>query len=431
MRALLPVILVLTLFAAGLAAAAECPGNPGALGTSRTVVVDPVEHPRLGVMQYHESLPLQDHEVVLTFDDGPLPPRTNRILDILAGECVKATFFMVGRMALTYPDVARRVEAAGHTVGTHSQNHPLRLDKMSLINAEREINEGIASVTAALGEPPAPFLRIPGLARTNAIDRYLASQNLLTWSADFPADDWTRISPAQVYTRALQRIEANGKGILLLHDIQARTVEALPDLLHELKRRGYHIVHVTPATPERPKTVTEPSQWIAHAHGRQTWPGSVIVLPQPSQTTFGNNQPLDVRPAVAAPIQQRGRPVLHPLQVPQPSDPVWPRGFSGSQAVLATTHSPLPAANPAVSYPETSFAPSLQGNTSLIVPPEPDALDILSPPLETRAPGASAETQSIPATPLVAPRDPVSTAPPLMTPPDLVSTAKMPHGPFP
>ena len=384
MRSLLLVVLAMTLFAAGLAAAAECPGNPRALGTSRTVVVDPVEHPRLGVMQYHESLPLEDHEVVLTFDDGPLPPRTNRILDILASECVKATFFMVGRMALTYPDVARRVVAAGHTVGTHSQNHPLRLDKMSLINAEREINEGIASVTAALGEPPAPFLRIPGLARTNAIDHYLASQNLLTWSADFPADDWTRISPAQVYTRALQRIEANGKGILLLHDIQAKTVEALPDLLHELKRRGYHIVHVTPATPERPKTVTEPSQWIAHAHGHQTWPGSVIV-PQPSQTTFGNNQPLDVRPAVPAPIQQRGGPVLRPVQVPQPSDAVWPRGFSGSQTVLATTHSPLPATNPAVSYPETSFAPSLQGS-SLIVPPEPDASDMASPLLETSRP---------------------------------------------
>jgi len=428
MRSLLLVVLAMTLFAAGLAAAAECPGNPGALGTSRTVVVDPVEHPRLGVMQYHESLPLQDHEVVLTFDDGPLPPRTNHILDILASECVKATFFMVGRMALTYPDVARRVEAAGHTVGTHSQNHPLRLDKMPLIKAEREINEGIASVTAALGEPPAPFLRIPGLARTNAIDRYLASQNLLTWSADFPADDWTRISPAQVYTRALQRIEANGKGILLLHDIQAKTVEALPDLLHELKRRGYHIVHVTPATPERPKTVTEPSQWIAHAHGRQTWPGSVIVLQQPSQTTFGNNQPLDVRPAVAAPIQQRGGPVLRPVRVPQPSDAVWPRGFSGSQAVLATTHSPLPAPNPAVSYPETSFAPSVQGNTSLIVPPEPDAM--ASAPLETRAPADSAAPQS-PATPLLAPRDPVSTAPPLMRPRDWVSTAKMPHGPFP
>jgi peptidoglycan/xylan/chitin deacetylase (PgdA/CDA1 family) len=367
MRGLLPILLALTLFAAGPAAAAECPGNPQALGTSRTVVVDPVEHPRLGLMQYRESLPLEDHEVVLTFDDGPLPRRTNRVLDILASECVKATFFMVGRMAVTYPDVARSVEAAGHTVGTHSQNHPLRLDKMSLINAEREINEGIASVTAALGEPPAPFLRIPGLARTNAIDRYLASQNLLTWSADFPADDWTRISPAQVYSRALQRIEANGKGILLLHDIQAKTVEALPALLHELKRRGYRIVHVMPATPERPKTATKPSQWTVHAHGRQISPGSFIeaVVPLPGQTSFGTIQPFDARPAIAAPM------------------------------------------------------------------PEPDALDMMSSHVETQAPGDSAATQSIPATPLLAPGDPVSTVPPLLVPRDPMSTARMPHGAFP
>jgi peptidoglycan-N-acetylglucosamine deacetylase len=66
-----------------------------------------------------------------------------------------------------------------------------------------------------------------------------------------------------VYSRALQRIEAKGKGILLLHDIQARTVEALPALLHELKRRGYQIAHVAPATSDRPKTATMPSQWIA------------------------------------------------------------------------------------------------------------------------------------------------------------------------
>ena len=121
---------------------------------------------------------------------------------------------------------------------------------------------------------------------------------------------------------------------------------------------------------------------------------------------------------------------MRPLQVP--SQVLWPRGFSGSQAALATAHSLLPAPNPAsFSYPETSFAPSVQGNTSLIVPPEPDALDMASPLLETRAPGDSAATQSIPATPLMAPRDPVNTAPPLMTPRDLVSTAKMPHGPFP
>ena len=81
----------------GTADAEQCP--PGALGVSRTLVVDPNEHSRVGSMQYPETLPLNDHEVVLTFDDGPLPRYTNRILETLASECVKATFFMVGQMA--------------------------------------------------------------------------------------------------------------------------------------------------------------------------------------------------------------------------------------------------------------------------------------------------------------------------------------------
>jgi peptidoglycan/xylan/chitin deacetylase (PgdA/CDA1 family) len=435
MQGLIQAVVAATLLTAGAAVAAECPGNPDALGTSRTIVVDPIGHPRLGSMQYHESLPLEDHEVVLTFDDGPLPPRTNHVLDILASECVKATFFMVGKMATTYPHVARAVLAAGHTVGTHSQTHPLRLHKMPLAKAEEEINGGIVSVTAALGEPPAPFFRIPGLARTNAIDQYLASQNLETWSADFPADDWTKISPAQVYTRALQRIEANGKGILLLHDIQARTVEALPTLLHELKRRGYRIVHVVPATPDLPQTATVPSQWIMHAHGHQIWPASFVeaedtaVLPAPSPASFGPAQPFDVHAAVT--MKERGRPVFRPGQAPQPLDAAWPRGFSEEQAPLATARSILPAPNPnSFSFPETSPTPWLQRKTvlvpsqtkaSLIVPPEPDGLALLirRSLLETRAPDEPATTQSTPATPpRLAPRDPVS-------------TANLPHGAFP
>jgi peptidoglycan-N-acetylglucosamine deacetylase len=475
MQGLTPVVLAVALLAAGtagVAVGAECPGNPDALGTSRTIVVDPIEHPRLGSMQYRESLPLEDHEVVLTFDDGPLPPRTNHILDILAHECAKATFFMVGQMATTYPDVARKVLAAGHTVGTHSQNHPLRLHKMPLAKAEQEIDQGIVSVTAALGEPTAPFFRIPGLARTNAIDQYLASENLMTWSADFPADDWTKISPAQVYSRALQRIEANGKGILLLHDIQAKTVEALPALLHELKRRGYHIVHVVPATPDRPKTATAPSQWIMHARGRQVWPASFVeaedaaVLPAPSPASFGAVQPFDARPAVS--MQPRGRPVFRPGQAPQAPAADWPSGFSEAQAPLAIARSILPAPNPnSFSYPETSPTPWLHRKAlrpvllapqaSLapipvtsqapltqapliqapliqhpvaqvpvvtqapqIVPPETDALALLIKRSlqETQAPNEPGTTQSIPVTPRLAPRDPVS-------------TANMPHGAFP
>src|SRR6201996_1766054 len=101
------------------ALAADCPGHPDAIGTERTLVVDPREHPRIGTMQYPETLPLRDHEGVLTFDDGPLPPNSDQILAILASQCVKANFFLIGEMAHTYPDGVRKLVDAGHTVGTH------------------------------------------------------------------------------------------------------------------------------------------------------------------------------------------------------------------------------------------------------------------------------------------------------------------------
>jgi peptidoglycan/xylan/chitin deacetylase (PgdA/CDA1 family) len=247
------------------ASAADCPGNPGALGTSRTLVVEPREHPRIGTMQYAETLPLQDHEVVLTFDDGPLPPHSNQVLDILAAQCVKATFFIIGRMARSFPEGVRRVRDAGHSIGTHTQNHPLSMNRMPIERARQEIDDGIAATTAALGDGGGlPFFRIPGLLRAEAVEDYLASKGIQTWSADFPADDWRHVSSGRVYDLAMKRLEAKGKGILLLHDIQARTVAALPRILHELKARGYRIVHVVPATPELPKTPTEPQQWQLH-----------------------------------------------------------------------------------------------------------------------------------------------------------------------
>src|SRR3977135_3027524 len=171
--------------------AANFPGHPDALGTSRTLVVDPREHPRIGTMQYPETLPLEDHEVVLTFDDGPLPRNSNQVLEILAAQCVKATFFTIGRMALAYPDGVRKLRAAGHSIGTHTQDHPLGMDRMSIERAKQEIDDGIASVKSALGDDAAlaPFFRIPGLARADAVEEYLASQGIQTWSADFLADD--------------------------------------------------------------------------------------------------------------------------------------------------------------------------------------------------------------------------------------------------
>jgi len=254
---------MLTCAAAQSAQAADCPDHPDAIGTSRTLVVDPREHPLIGTMQYAKTLPLADHEVVLTFDDGPLPKYSYQILDILAAQCVKATFFLVGRQANANPEGVRKVRDAGHTIATHTQNHPSNMQRLPIDRARKEIEDGIASVTAALadGTAPAPFVRIPGLARADAIEEYTESKGIQLWSADFPADDWRHVSSQRVYDLAIQRIEAKGKGILLLHDIQPRTVAALPRILRELKARGYRIVHVVPATPERPATPTEPEQW--------------------------------------------------------------------------------------------------------------------------------------------------------------------------
>jgi len=268
--------------------AADCPGHPDALGTSRTLVVDPREHPHIGSMQYQETLPLRDHEVVLTFDDGPLPKYSNQVLRILADECIKATFFVIGSQVKANPEGVRKLVAAGHTVGTHSQNHPLTFKRMPIEKAEAEINAGIASTTAAMTDPSAlaPFFRIPGLERSTVVEDYLASRGIQVWSADFPADDWRHISPDRVYQLAIQRLEAKHKGVLLLHDIQQRTTLALPKIIRDLKARGYHIVHVVPATADQPATPTKPSEWQSHPQPEQPLiayvPNLTEMLPVPA-----------------------------------------------------------------------------------------------------------------------------------------------------
>ncbi|MFT4121802.1 polysaccharide deacetylase family protein [Bradyrhizobium sp.] len=281
--------------ASSAALAADCPGHPDALGTSRTLVVDPREHPRIGTMQYRETLPLRDHEVVLTFDDGPLPKYSNQVLQILADECIKATFFIIGQQAKANPEGVRKLVAAGHTVGTHSMNHPLTFNKMPIDKAETEINGGIQWTSAAMTDPSklAPFFRIPGLMRAEGVENYLISRGIQVWSADFPADDWRHISSDRVYQLAIQRLEAKGKGVLLLHDIQARTVAALPRIIRDLKARGYRIVHVVPATADRPATPTTAVEWLLHPPTETVpiarWPGvpnfvftQTRTLPAPS-----------------------------------------------------------------------------------------------------------------------------------------------------
>jgi peptidoglycan/xylan/chitin deacetylase (PgdA/CDA1 family) len=329
--------------AAQAASAADCPGHPDAIGTSRTIVVDPRAHPIIGTMQYGKTLPLEDHEVVLTFDDGPLPKYSNQILDILAAHCAKATFFLVGSQAHANPEGVRKVRDAGHTVATHSQNHPTGMDRLPLDRSRQEIEQGIASVTAALadGTAPAPFLRIPGLRTNDGIEQFAASKGLQIWSADFPADDWRNVSANRVYDLAIKRLEAKGKGILLLHDIQPRTVAALPRILHELKVRGYRIVHVVPATPDRPATPTEPQQWLLHPASEM-----VAVSRWPKVPKF----------ALAGPAA---------LPVPALSDLDWHTTGLGVRAVRRGRGVPLPSVAP---WPRQTTLPPAGTLAALPVP---------------------------------------------------------------
>jgi peptidoglycan/xylan/chitin deacetylase (PgdA/CDA1 family) len=328
----------------------NCPGHPDAIGTSRTLVVDPRAHPRIGSMQYPETLPLDDHEVVLTFDDGPLPRNSNQVLQILADNCIKATFFEIGEQARANPEGIRKLIDAGHTVGSHSQRHPLTFHKMSEEQAKQEIEAGIASIKAGMTDPNAlaPFFRIPGLLRAPPVEAYLESQGIQTWSTDFLADDWHRISSAKVHDLAMKRLDEMGKGILLLHDIQPRTVGALPKILHDMKERGYRIVHVVAATLELPATPTEPEQWQLHPPSESVpiarWPklpnfvyAEAEMLPVPAASDFDL-----VEGGLSLALMPSDR--NHRRGVPLPKEAPWPRLADPTQVAAIAAAMPVPAA---------------------------------------------------------------------------------------
>ncbi|MFH1557818.1 MAG: polysaccharide deacetylase family protein [Pseudomonadota bacterium] len=285
---------------------AACPGNPDALGTSRIVKIDPKQTPFFGRLQYKQTVPLQKGEVILTFDDGPLPPMTHRVLDALAANCVKATFFSVGRMASTYPTVLQEVYEAGHTIGSHSQTHPLIFPKLTHPAGIGEIEQGFASVNAGLapiGAHTVPFFRFPGLGRTKFYEAYTQEHGIAVFSVDLVADDWMHLKPDEVLKRALDRLEARGSGILLLHDIQPSTAVMLPTLLHELKTRGFKVVHMIygegpDAVAALPAAVSAAGTVAKPASAKPVAAQSATSHPA-AQATFGAPAAAQARPTTA------------------------------------------------------------------------------------------------------------------------------------
>ena len=232
------------------AQATSCP-RPGTLGTARILAVDAAATPRVGLKSFPQTLPLADHEVVLTFDDGPWPPTTSRVLAALAQECVRATFFLIGRNASSHPDLVRRAAAAGHSVGSHTWSHP-SLKRIRPEAAVEQIDHGISAVETALhgkATTPAPFFRFPGFESTQATLDLLQSRGIVVFGTDLWASDWNKMTPRQELTLITERLNAAGKGIILFHDTKAQTAAMLPAFLRYLRDHGYHVVHVIPAEP--------------------------------------------------------------------------------------------------------------------------------------------------------------------------------------
>jgi peptidoglycan/xylan/chitin deacetylase (PgdA/CDA1 family) len=229
--------------------AADCP-RPGTLGTSRVLAVDPAQYPRVGTKSFPETLPLNDKEIVLTFDDGPAAT-TATVLKALRDECVHATFFMVGKGAREMPAMVKRVAAEGHTLGHHSWSHGY-LARIGFAAAKEEIDRGIAADNAALAGNPgqthtAPFFRFPYFESTPELLNYVQSKHYAVFGADFWASDWEPMTPEVQLKLLIGRLEAVRKGILLLHDPRAQTAAMLPAFLRYLREHGYRVVHIVPA----------------------------------------------------------------------------------------------------------------------------------------------------------------------------------------
>ena len=217
--------------------------NPDALGVSRVVEVDTTGGPGFGFEHFKQLDFLADKEVVLTFDDGPWPGNTPAVLKALADECTKAIFFPIGKHATYHPEILRQVAAAGHTIGAHTWSHAnLNAKKITDQQAKDEIEKGYSAVKLALGAAPSPFFRFPELQHGPAAMAYLQQRNVAMFSCDLDSFDFRAKNADQIVNTVMTKLDKLGKGIILMHDFQKHTAEALPTLLRRLKAGGYKVV---------------------------------------------------------------------------------------------------------------------------------------------------------------------------------------------
>ena len=226
--------------------------NPDALGLSRIVQIDTTGGPAFGTEHFKQYDFLRDKEIVLTFDDGPWPENTPMVLKALQDNCLKATFFEIGEHATWAPQISKELGEAGMTVGSHTWSHKDLAKNPYASNidlAKQEIEMGVSAVHMAVDGPIAPFFRFPDLQMPPDLLAYLGTRNIATFSTDIDTFDFKIRKPEEVIKSVMTKLAKNGKGILLMHDFQHATAEAMPELLRQLKAAGYKVVHMVPKEP--------------------------------------------------------------------------------------------------------------------------------------------------------------------------------------
>ena len=376
------------------AADAETCPRAGTLGVSRTVEIDTTGGPGFGMEHYKAYDFLQEKEVVLTFDDGPQKYTTEAVLKALADECVKATFFSIGKMALGYPQIIRDVEKAGHTVGTHTWSHKALAKLKTFDEGKDEIERGISAVHRAVGGPVAPFFRFPTLVDTPEAVAYLGKRNIAMFSTDIDSVDYKRQTPDHLVKSLMHKLDKRGKGILLMHDIHKTTAKALPMILAQLKAKGYKIVHMTAKSPVT--TLAEYDQAIEKDAKGLPQVGAERPLSSIVKTVGGTSPPSQAE----APSGNE------PEGLPTETEP-------DESAASAPAAAPLPA------FPSTPSATTPQPSTPAAAP-SPGKQSSVAPPAAAVAEQEAAVVAPAP----VASSLPTATASPVATVPSAANAAR-------
>lgn len=204
-------------------------------GVSREVTIDPGA-------QLPVDGNLKDGEIALTFDDGPDPVITTKILNILKKYEVKAVFFQIGIFAQNHPEMAKEILAQGHSLGSHSWDHS-DLAALPLNEAIANLVRGHEAVEKASGPHfHTPFFRFPKFSDSNELKKAVSNIGFTAFYANIITEDWMTPDPKVLLQKSLDALEANKKGIVLFHDIQPQTAEMLEAFLKEIFARGYKTV---------------------------------------------------------------------------------------------------------------------------------------------------------------------------------------------